>query len=163
MSFVLTPEKKAEIKSIASRFRKQPDQLMKVLLEVQDVSSNAFPREVAVIVSEETGIPVGKLYGYTSFYSMFSPEPRGQYVVRMCESAPCQVCRAKDVMDAISKVLGIHPGETSKDGKFTLEYCQCLGLCEKAPAIMVNDKVYSDLTPGRVTTLMEDYMKGAMD
>ena len=160
MGYVLTPEKKAEIRSIASGYHKQPDQLMKILLDIQSISSNSFPKEVATVVSEETGIPVSKLYGYTSFYAMFSPKPRGQYVVRMCESAPCHVCRAKDVMDAISKVLGIVPGQTSQDGKFTLEYCECLGLCEKAPAIMVNDKVYSDLTPGRVTTLMEDYMKG---
>jgi NADH:ubiquinone oxidoreductase subunit E len=63
-------------------------------------------------------------------------------------------------MDAISKTLGIKPGETSKDGQFTLEYCQCLGVCEFAPAIMVNDTVYRNLTPGRAATLMEDYQRG---
>ncbi len=93
---------------------------------------------------------------------MFSTRPRGQYVVRMCHSAPCHVCGAQGVMEAISKTLGVRPGETTRDGRFTLEYCQCLGVCENAPAIMVNETVYRNLTPGRAATLMEDYQRGDM-
>jgi len=65
----------------------------------------------------------------------------------MCHSAPCHVCGAQGVVEAILKTLGIKPGETGRDGKFTLEYCQCLGVCDCAPAIMVNDIVYRNLTP----------------
>lgn len=162
-NFELTNELRAQIEEISSRYKSQPSQLMKILLEIQEISSNSFPREVAVVVSETSGIPVSKLYGFISFYSMFSAEPRGKYVVRMCESAPCHVCRAKDVMDAISKTLGINPGETTEDRMFTLEYCECLGICNQAPAIMINDRVYGDLTPGSATTLMENYMKGDID
>lgn len=63
-------------------------------------------------------------------------------------------------MEAIMKTLGIRPGETGRDGKFTLEYCQCLGICDCASAIMANDIVYRNLTPGRAATLMEDYQRG---
>lgn len=160
ITYTVSPEQEREIEAIAKRYHEEPMQLMRILFEIQKVASNAFPREVAVIVSRVTGIPEAELYGFISFYAMFSPEPRGEYVVRMCESAPCRVCGARAVMEAISKTLGIQPGETTRDGRFTLEYCQCLGVCEDSPAIMVNDKVYRNLTPGRAATLMEDYQRG---
>lgn len=156
----LTPELKERVRKIASRYHGEPEQIMRILFDIQDIAGNAIPREVCVVVSEETGIPEARLYEFISFYAMFSSKPRGKYVVRMCQSAPCHVVGAKAVMEAIERTLGIKPGETTADGKFTLEYCQCLGVCEYAPAIMVNDKVYRSLTPGRAATLMEDYQRG---
>lgn len=156
----LTPQTEERIRKLASRYHSQPQQLMRILLDIQEAAGNAFPRQVATIVCEETGIPEAKLYSYISFYARLSPEPRGQFVVRMCKSAPCHVCGAVQVMEAITRTLGIQPGETTRDGQFTLEYCQCLGVCESAPAIMVNDQVYTNLTPGRAATLMEDYQRG---
>ncbi len=156
----LSDEQVLRIRELSATYHSKPHKLMEILFDIQDICSNTLPREVAVIVSEVTNIPVAKIYDYISFYSMFSPVPRGKYVVRMCKSAPCHVCGAVAVMESISRTLGINPGESTEDGKFTLEYCQCLGICEHSPAIMVNDKVYKDLTPGRAATLMEDYMKG---
>lgn len=158
--YSLTPDIEKQIEEIASEYLKKPEQLMNILLDIQKETSNSFPHSVAVVVSRVTEIPIAKLYEFVSFYSMFSTVPRGEYVVRMCKSAPCHVCGAKDVMEAISKTLQINPGETTKDGRFTLEYCQCLGLCEFAPVIMVNETPYRNLTPGRAATLMEDYMRG---
>lgn len=157
---VLGPRVEKQIEAIAMRYKSEPEQLMRILLEIQKIASNAVPHEVAVIVSRVTGIPQSKIYGFISFYAMFSPKPRGAYVVRMCKSAPCHVTGARAVMEAICRTLGISPGETTADGRFTLEYCQCLGVCEQSPAILVNDRVYKDLTPGRAATLMEDYMRG---
>lgn len=159
---VVSPAVEKRIREIASRYAQEPHQLMNILLDIQKETSNAFPHSVASLVSRVTGIPEADLYGFVSFYAMFSVKPRGKYVIRMCHSAPCHVCGAKGVMEAISKTLGIMPGETSRDAKFTLEYCQCLGVCDSAPAIMINEKVYSNLTPGRATTLMEDYQRGDM-
>ena len=156
----ITPKLEKQIIAIAERYHKEPHQLMRILLDIQKVASNAIPREVAVVVSRVTGIPESQLYGFISFYAMISPIQRGKYVIRMCESAPCHVTGAVAVMDAIVKTLGLQPGETSADGRFTLEYCQCLGVCESSPAILVNDIIYKNLTPGRAATLMEDYMRG---
>jgi len=161
--WAITPEKEQEIIAVAKRYHSEPHQLMRILLNIQTIAYNSFPREVAVIVSKETGIPEAELFSYITYYAMFSPVPRGQYVIRMCESAPCHVRGAQAVMEAIIKTLGIQPGETSKDGRFTLEYCQCLGMCEKSPCILINDKVYSDLTPGRAAALIEDYMRGDVE
>ena len=156
----LSEEQKRQIVQIASRYHKEPHQLMRILLDIQNITFNSIPREAAVIISNETGIPEADLYGFISFYTMISPEPRGRFVVRMCQSAPCHVSGAEAIMRAIVRTIGIQPGQTSDDGLFTLEYCQCLGICDHSPAIMVNDRVYKDLTPGRVTTLMEDYQRG---
>lgn len=161
--FFITPAAERKIEQIAKRYQSEPEQLMSILLDIQKEASNSFPPSVAALVSRITGIPEAKLYGFVSFYSMFSTSARGRYVVRMCHSAPCHVCGAQDVMEAISKTLGIRLGETTRDGRFTLEYCQCLGVCENAPAIMVNEKVYRNLTPGRAATLMEDYQRGDVE
>ena len=161
--YFISPALERRITAIASRYKEQPHQLMNILLEIQRETSNSFPRSVAALVSRVTGIPEAKLYGFVSFYAMFSPAPRGRFVVRMCHSAPCHVCGAQGVMDAIAKTLGILPGETTRDGRFTLEYCQCLGVCDEAPAIMVNERVYRNLTPGRAATLMEDYQRGDVE
>ena len=163
VEWVITPEMEQEIIATARRYHKEPHQLMRILLDIQKIAHNSFPRGVAVIVSRETGLTEAALYSFISYYAMFSPFERGKYVVRMCESAPCHVCGAKAVMEAISKTLGIAPGETSSDNRFTLEYCQCLGMCVNSPAILVNDRIYKDLTPGRAATLMEDYIRGDYD
>jgi NADH:ubiquinone oxidoreductase subunit E len=155
----LTPQLEKQIAAIAERYHKEPHQLMRIMLDIQKVASNSIPRDVAIVVSRVTGIPEAKLYGFISFYAMISPKPRGKYVVRMCESAPCHITGAVAVMESIIKTLGIQPGETSSDGRFTLEYCQCLGVCESSPAILVNDIVYKNLTPGRAAALMEDYIR----
>lgn len=136
---------------------------MRIMFDVQKESSNGISREAALIVSEVTGIPIAKLYGYITFYSMFSDQPRGKYVVRICKSVPCFVRGSRGIYDAIVKTLGIHPGETTRDGLFTLETCECLGLCVESPAIMINEKVYSNLTPGRVVTLLEKYQDGEVE
>jgi len=161
--WVITPEMEQEIVSVAKKYHEKPHQLMRILLKIQQISYNSFPREVAVIVSRETGLTEASLYSYISYYAMFSSEQRGKYVIRMCESAPCHVTGAQAVMDAICRTIRLEPGQTSEDGMFTLEYCQCLGMCEHSPAILINDKVYHDLTPGRAITLMESYMKGEVE
>ena len=156
----ITDDMELQIVNTARRYHDEPHQLMRILLDIQKIAHNSFPREVAVIVSRETGLSEAALFSYISYYAMFSPVERGKYVVRMCESAPCHVRGAKAVMEAISKTLGIIPGETSPDKRFTLEYCQCLGVCVFSPAILVNGTLHKDLTPGRAATLMEDYMRG---
>ena len=151
----------AKIAQIAARYKDEPDNLMSILLETQSVCGNSIPRKAAAIISGVTGIPEAKIYGYTTFYSVFSNEERGKNIIRMCKSAPCHVKGAKDVANAISNHLGVEPGETTKDGMFTLEFCECLGLCDKAPAIMINDKVYTDLTPESAVEAVKSYTGGA--
>lgn len=151
-----------QVAAIAARYHNEPDQLMRILFDVQKVAGNAIPREVAAVVSSVTGIPEAEIYSYITFYAMFSTKPRGKYVVRMCKSAPCHVVGAAEIAAAISNCLGIAPGETTSDGLFTLEYCECIGLCDTAPALMVNDSVYTNLTPQSAVALMQACRRGGV-
>ena len=90
---------------------------------------------------------------------MLSVKPQGRYIIRMCKSAPCHVHGAQEVVDAICDLLHLEIGETSEDGRFTLEYCPCLGLCENSPAIMINDRAYSNLTPERARDIIKQYIR----
>lgn len=153
----------AQVAAIAARYKNEPDQLMRILFDVQKICGNSVPREAAAVISSVTGIPEARIYGFISFYAMFSDKPRGKYVVRMCKSAPCHVVGAAEVAKAISDFLGIHTGETTADGLFTLEFCECIGLCDTSPAIMVNDSVYTNLTPQSAVALIQAYQRGGVN
>ncbi len=84
-------------------------------------------------------------------------KPHGKNVIRLCDSPPCHIEGSKAIRDAISKALGVKPGETTEDGNFTFEIVSCMGLCGVAPAIMVNDDVYGNLTPEAVPSILAKY------
>ena len=101
-----------------------------------------------------------EIYGFITFYAMLSDKPRGRYIIRMCKSAPCHIVGAQEVAQAICDCLGVSPGETTSDGMFTLEFCECIGLCDTSPAIMINDAVYTNLTPQSAVNLIKAYQQG---
>lgn len=101
------------------------------------------------------GIPLSEVYGTASFYSFLETEPKGDHIVRVCENLPCRLEGSRDLVDTIRSITGIDPGETSDDGKFSLETTSCLGRCDEAPAMMVDGKVYTDLTEEKVESILE--------
>ena len=147
----------AKVAAIASPYKGRDDMLIQVLTDVQAVVNNSVPREVAEVIAHEMQIPLTRIYGVVSFYAMFSPNPRGKYVIRMCKSAPCHVQGAAAVMAAFETELGIASGETTADGKFTLENCECLGICDVSPAAMINDQVFTNLTPAKVKEVIAQF------
>lgn len=152
----------SQIAAIAARYKNEPDQMMRILFDVQKICGNAVPREAAAVISSVTGVPEAQIYGFISFYAMLSDKPRGKYVIRMCKSAPCHIVGASEVADAIANYLGIKVGETTSDGLFTLEFCECIGLCDTSPAIMVNESVYTSLTPQSAVALIQAYKNGGV-
>ncbi len=152
-----------QIEHIAAEYKDKPEQLMRLLLQIQAIAGNAVPGEVAAVVSRVTGIPKSRIYGYITFYAMFHNEPRGRYIIRMCKSAPCFICGAQNVVNAIADELSIEPGETTKDGMFTMEFCECIGLCDVAPAIMINEKIYGDLDPEKAREIIRRYKTGEVE
>ena len=127
------------------------------LLETQANAGNAIDAKTAAEVSKQTGVPTAKIYGVTTFYAMFSNETRGKNIIRMCKSAPCHVKGAKAVLKAFEEALGVACGETTPDGKFTLETCECLGICDVSPAALINGEVFGDLTPEKVRGILSTY------
>ena len=158
-----TPASKlVEVAAIARKYRDKPDQLMHVMIECQMIVP-ALSKAAASVIAREMNVPLNRVYGFITFYAMFSVMPRGKYIIRMCKSAPCHVRGAQEIVDTLEEMLQIKVGETTQDGRFTLEYCPCLGLCEFSPAIMINDKAYSNLTPESTRDIIRQYIRGEVE
>ena len=147
-----------EVARIAAPYKNRPEMLMNVVIEVQKVVP-ALSEAVAAVIAREMGIAQTHVYGFITFYAMLSVKPHGKYIVRMCKSAPCHVRGAQVIVLALEDQLNIKMGETTEDGRFTLEYCPCLGICDVSPAIMINDKTYGDLTPDSVREIIKRYIR----
>jgi len=144
------------IKEIINKYGNKRENLLQILHDIQNQSpQNYISEENIKTLSEEMRIPVSDIKGTASFYSMFSFNPRGKYLVRICESPPCHILGAKTIFDAVEKKLGIKEGETTKDGLFTLEGSSCLGICGVAPAMMINDEAYGNLDEKKINEILE--------
>jgi len=103
-----------------------------------------------------------RVYEVATFYSMYNLAPVGKYLLQMCTTTPCWLCGSAEIVKATEKNLGIHVGESTKDGLFTLMEVECLGACANAPMIQVNDDFYEDLTPETMTGLLDNLKKGVV-
>ena len=100
---------------------------------------------------------ISDVYGVATFYSFLSIKPQGRNIIRICKSIPCFLKNYQTVIETIEREIGIKPGETTPDGKFSLQLTNCIGACDKAPAMMVNDDVHVDLTPGKISQILKEY------
>ena len=144
------------VNEICDKYLATPTPLIMILSDIQS-EYGYVPPEVQEIVSQRTGISVAKIYGVVTFYSFFSLEPKGKYIIGCCLGTACYVKGAQQVIDKFSELLDIDPGQTTKDGLFTLDALRCIGACGIAPAVSVNGKVYPKLTAERVPELIEEY------
>ena len=136
--------------------QKWPEELLVRLKEVHRKSgylSAEFMAELAVSLD----IPVNDLYGVASFYSLISTRPLGRNVIRICKSLPCYLENNQAIIESVQKEIGIKPGETTANGRFSLELTNCIGLCDKAPAMMINDDTHVDLIPAKITQILKSY------
>ncbi|MBE6671302.1 MAG: NAD(P)H-dependent oxidoreductase subunit E, partial [Ruminococcaceae bacterium] len=116
----------AKINEICDRHVDEKTPLMMILSEIQD-EYGYIPLEVQEIVSERTGISVAEIYGVVTFYSFFSLQPKGKYVIGVCLGTACYVKGAQQVLDKFAELLGIEAGGTTEDGMFTLDALRCIG------------------------------------
>ena len=130
--------------------------LIYVLKEAQSIFGY-LPKEVQLYISEKLGISPAKVYGVVSFYSYFTTEPMGEYKISVCLGTVCFVKGADKIIAEFEKQLGIKAGETTEDCKFTLEGLRCVGACGLAPVVVVNGKVYGQVTPDKVSEILDHY------
>ena len=144
--------------NICRKYKNEPSPLMLVLSETQK-EYGYIPLEVQELISKELNIPVSDIYGVVTFYSFFSLEPKGRYVIGVCLGTACYVKGGQNLLDKFAELLKIKAGQTSEDGLFTLDALRCIGACGIAPAISINGKVYPKVTLSQVQTIIDEYRK----
>ena len=147
----------AQITEICDRHKNDKTPLMMILSDIQN-EYGYIPLEVQELVSQKTGISVAEIYGVVTFYSFFSLTPKGKYVVGCCLGTACYVKGSGDLIKKIEEKLGVEPGSTTPDGKYTLEATRCIGACGLAPVLTINNDVYGRLTTADLDGILEKYM-----
>ena len=132
------------------------DELIPVLLDINS-TLGYLPTEALKEVSKTIKLPISRVASVVSFYSMLSSGPRGRHVIQFCESAPCHIMGGRLVWQAILDKIRINAGETSQDGRWSLVMTSCLGICGVGPVMVVDDQVYGNLTPQRVSEILDQF------
>ncbi|HKL76277.1 MAG TPA: NADH-quinone oxidoreductase subunit NuoE [Halanaerobiales bacterium] len=145
-----------ELDPIIEKHKEKKGNLIPVLNDIQK-KIGYLPLEVQKHVSKKLEIPMSEIYGVISFYSIFNTEPKGEHTIGICMGTACYVKGAEDIMEKLENELEIEVGETSDDDKFTMTVTRCLGTCSMAPVIMIDDKVYGEVTPEKVPEILENY------
>jgi len=132
------------------------EDLLGLLREAQD-KFGYVPEEVMAELAESLEIPINEVYGVASFYSFLSTKPLGRNVIRICQSLPCYLKHCQTIIETVEKELGIKPGETTPDDRFSFQLTNCIGLCDQAPAMMINYDAHVDLTPEKIAQILQNY------
>jgi len=144
---------------IASHGRTQAD-LIPIIQEIQE-EYRYLPPELLSYVARELSIPESQAYSVATFYENFSFEPKGKYIIKVCDGTACHVRRSIPILEALYKELGLSKDkQTTEDMLFTLETVSCLGACGLAPVLTVNDKVYPAMTPEKAIEMVNE-LRGA--
>jgi NADH-quinone oxidoreductase subunit E len=136
-------------RSIVESYGRRKESLIHILQDVQ-AAYRYLPREAVALVAGEIGVPFSKVYGAATFYKAFSLEPRGQLVVRVCTGTACHIRGAQVLVDEAAVELGVAPGRTTADMRFTLETVNCVGACAMAPVVQAGDRYLGHLKPGEL-------------
>jgi NADH:ubiquinone oxidoreductase subunit E len=131
---------------------------MPILQEIVQ-KHNYLTDEALVEVARELDISAAEVYGTASFYTFLDTQVRGKYVIRVCKTISCSMKGKSDIIHTIEDMLRIKVGETTADNQFSLIETNCIGWCHKAPAILINEMPYTELTPEKVSELIKGYMK----
>ncbi len=157
----LTNEQKqaafAELAQFIEEKKDDAGKLMPIMQQAQKLFG-CVSLEVQEFISEKTGAPVSELYGIATFYAQFTLEPKGDNVVSVCQGTACYVKGGAAILEEVKNILGIEAGQTTKDGKFSIQDTRCLGCCGLAPVMIINDDVYGRLVPADVKGILEKYM-----
>ena len=151
-----TPEQEKELLKVIEEKKNDKGALMPILQKAQEIYGY-LPIEVQAIISDNTGIPLEKIYGVVTFYAQFSLYPKGGYTISVCLGTACYVKGSGDVFEKLKQILGIDDGQCTADGKFSLEACRCIGACGLAPVMTINDDVYGRLTVDELPAILEKY------
>jgi NADH-quinone oxidoreductase subunit E len=153
----LVKEKFDELEKFINEMPDKQGALIEVLHKAQNIFGY-LPEEVQRFVSKQLNIPVAKIFGVITFYSYFTTEPKGEHVISICMGTACFVKGAGEIVKEFEKQLGIKAGETTEDGKFTIDVLRCIGACGLAPVLTVNERVIGHVTTAaQVKNILKEY------
>jgi NADH:ubiquinone oxidoreductase subunit E len=151
-----TQDKYAQLQKVIDEHKDQKGALMPVMQAAQGIFG-CLPQDVQIKIAEGLGITLSDVYGVATFYSQFALAPKGENIISVCMGTACYVKGAQAILDKICDSLGIKPGGTTEDGKFTLEATRCVGACGLAPVIIINEDVHGRVTPEEVPAILAQY------
>ena len=135
-----------QVEAICDKHGNRPGELINILHEAQSMHGY-LPEEMQRIIARKLNIPASKVYGVVTFYSFFTMTPKGKHPISVCLGTACYVRGSERLLEEIKRALGIKVGETTPDGKFSLDCLRCVGACGLAPVVMIGDQVYGRLQP----------------
>jgi len=138
-------------------FQNRDRQNILVMLEEAQNEAGCVSEATIADVAESLDVSQSEVFGVATFYSFLSVKPLGRNVIRICRSLPCYLKDSPMIIDSIAAELGIKPGETTPDMKFSFELTNCIGACDKAPAMLINSDVHGDLTPQNIAQILKSY------
>lgn len=133
-----------------------PGPLMPIMQHAQELFGY-LSLETQLLIADALNIPVTEVYGVATFYSQFSLEPKGDFVISVCQGTACYVKGSASVLAEVEEVLNIKPNQTTPDGKFSIQDTRCLGCCGLAPVMTINEDVYGKLTPDMIKDILAKY------
>jgi NADH-quinone oxidoreductase subunit E len=145
------------IKDLADKHGRKRECLLPVMQGVVE-QENYLSEYSMVEIAREMDLPAAEVYGTATFYSFLEVKKMGRFIIRICKTISCAMKGKSQVVFAIQDMLKVNVGETTSDGRFSLLETNCLGLCHKAPAMLINHEVFTDLTPERVREILTEYM-----
>ena len=146
----------AELQKAIDEHKSDKGALMPVLQAAQGIFG-CVPMDVQEYIADALGTTLSDVYGVATFYSQFSLQPKGKFVIGVCMGTACYVRGAQKVLDRVQKELDVDVGGTTKDGMFTIQATRCLGACGLAPVMMINEEVYGRLTEAEIPSILEKY------
>ena len=129
------------------------------ILQAVQTEYRYLPEEILTFIATSLGISPARVFGVATFYSLFTLKPKGKYIIRVCDGTACHVKGSMNLYDALCKKLDLQDGtDSTPDMLFTVETVNCLGACGLAPAMVVNEEVFGQLTPERVDTIIDEIL-----
>ena len=143
-----------EMDEILAKYGNKASNIIPILQDTQ-AKYRYLPREAFFYLSEKLGISIAKIYSVATFYENFSLEPKGKYIIKICDGTACHVRKSIPILERLRKELGLSESKVTTDNLlFTVETVSCLGACGLAPVLTVNDKVYAAMTPEKTSELL---------
>lgn len=148
------PNKKAVIDTIIEQFKDLPGATMVVLNELQS-AIGFVSTSMQEYVAEKLQVPLSRVHGVVSFYSFFTTTPRGKHTVKFCMGTACYVGGTPALIEKTKQILGVEPGQTTKDGNITFEVCRCVGACSQAPVVVLDEDIFGRVRPNKIPQLLK--------